>query len=191
MMAMMNSTKGKLLAIALVVALVAVWFSTCSAYVVDNAHGHTYESLIATGRLGTKGRLVFENGWSVALFESDEHNRPNASMLVDEEDSAAWFMWYGSKSPIIADHCTQGFDIICSCEIGDVCYIVDDIAYKTYECISVDGDAVNERTDMFLSDGSSFMRNNPPGYLYMYTCTEAGDPYHITVAIWIEKEEQT
>lgn len=185
---MMSSIRDKLFAMAFVAALVVVWCFSCSSYVADGAHGYTYERLIATGRLGTKGRLVFESGWSVALFESDEHNRPNASMLVDEEDSAAWFMWYGSKSPIIADHCTQGFDVICSCEIGDVCYIVDDIAYKTYECISVDGNAVNERTDMFLSDGRSFMRDNAPGYLFMYTCNTAGDPYHITVATWKEKE---
>lgn len=167
--------------------VMVIWFSTCSAYVIDNAHGNKYEDLVATGRQGTKGRLVFENGNSVALFESLGWD---AEGIVDATDSAAWFQWYGSQSPIIADHCTQGFDVICDCEAGDICYIVDGETFTTYECVLVDHDSLNIRTDMFLSDGTSFMRDNPPGFVYMYTCTTAGDPYHITVAIWIEKEEK-
>lgn len=183
----MTNTRNRTLPILLIAAVVAMWFFACSAYVVDNSHGFKYESLISTGRLGTKGRLVFESGHSVALFESVGWD---ATQIVDEEDSAAWFMWYDSQSPIIADHCVQGFDIICECEVGDICHIVNGEEIETYECVAIDRDAINIRTDMFLSDGTSFMKNNEPGYLYMYTCTNAGDPYHITVAIWKPKGEE-
>ena len=129
---------------------------------------------------GTKGRLVLD-GYSVALYESVGWD---AQAIVDAEDSAAWFMWYESQSPIIADHCTQGFDVIKKCEIGDTCYIVCGDSIQSYVCVSVDPDGVNERTDMYLSSGYNFMRKNDPGYLFMYTCNKAGDPYHITVVVW-------
>ena len=174
-------------AFALILAVLIVAFTTGSAF-VDSSSGNRelLDSLLATGQQGTKGRLVFENGHSVALYESLGWD---AESIVDAADSAAWFQWYGSQSPIIADHCTQGFDTICDCEVGDVCYIVNGESFTTYECVAIDRDSVNIRTDMFLSDGRSFMRDNEPGFLFMYTCTNEGDPYHITVAIWKETDK--
>lgn len=138
--------------------------------------------IVETGRQGTKGRLIFDDyDFSVALFESNQYN---AQQLVDAEDSAAWFIWNGNLSPIIADHCTQGFDIICKCRVDDICHIVDGSDYQQYRCICVDHNGVNTDTDLYLSSGYNFSRNNGPGYLYMYTCTKPGDSYHITVAIW-------
>lgn len=153
-------------------------------------HEYILSRLTETGRQGTKGRLVLNDyTFSVALFESDEELGPNATVIVDAEDSAAWFMWYGCQSPIIADHCTQGFDVIKDCEIGDICYIVDGDDYKTYKCVAIDRSGINARTDMYLSDGYNFMRDNDPGYLYMYTCNEAGNPRSITVVVWTPVEE--
>lgn len=33
------------------------------------------------------------------------------------------------------------------------------------------------------------MKNNDPGYVFMYTCNETGNPTDITVAIWIPAED--
>ena len=143
-----------------------------------------------TGRQGTKGRLVFDNtDFSVAIFESDQYEGPDAQVIVNATDSAVWFMWFGSQSPIIADHCNQGFDIIKECEPGDICYIIDGDNYQKYACVGVDPDGINERDNMYLSSGYNFMRDNDPGFLYMYTCSKEGDSYHITVAIWTPVEE--
>lgn len=131
-----------------------------------------------------------DSGYSVALFESDQYAGPNAQALVDAEDSAAWFVWYGSKSPVIADHCNQGFDIIKECQKGDTCYIVNGNDYQKYICLDVDKNGINEEDDLFLSSGYSFMRENDPGYLYMYTCNNVGDSYNITVAIWMPIEDK-
>lgn len=142
----------------------------------------TYSVPVDQYRQGTKGRLIFDGrNFSVALFECNEYN---AQQFVDYEDSAAWFMWNGNQSPIIADHCTQGFDIICRCSIGDICHIVDGTDYQQYKCIGIDRNGINAGADLYLSTGYNFAWNNDPGYLYMYTCTKPGDSYHITVAIW-------
>lgn len=127
--------------------------------------------------------------FSVALFESDEKNGPDATAIVDAKDSAAWFIWYGSQSPIVADHCTQGFDVIKSCEPGDICYIVNGDSFQRFVCVEVDPDGVNAKYDLFLSSGENILRGNDPGYLYMYTCNREGDSYHITVVTWKEKKE--
>lgn len=145
--------------------------------------GAFLEGLASTGRQGDKGRLVLGD-FSVALYESDEKTGPNAAVIVDAEDSAAWFMWFGSESPIIADHCTQGFDVIKSCEVGDVCYIVNGEHYTRYVCVAVDPFGINDRHDMYLSSGYNILRGNEPGYLYMYTCNKAGEPRLITVVVW-------
>jgi hypothetical protein len=139
---------------------------------VDPAYG---------GRQGTQGRLVL-GSYSAALYEC--RGTVDAAEVVDAEDSAAWFMWYDCKSPIIADHCNQGFDVLLDCEPGDVCCIAQGGELRWYVCVEVDHEAVNERTDMYLASGYNFMKNNDPGYVFMYTCSEVGDPYHITVAIW-------
>lgn len=166
---------------------------TCSFRVIQNVQINYYEPPIIfenvlpiepnnIGRQGTKGRLIFDNyDFSVALFESNQYN---AQRFVDDEDSAAWFMWNGNQSPIIADHCTQGFDIICKCRIDDICHIIDGSDYQQYRCIGVDHNGINADTDLYLSSGYNFAWNNDPGYLYMYTCTKPGDSYHITVTIW-------
>lgn len=188
----MRSNKALLSIVA--VALV-ILFTTGAVQDVPPVMGSEdalLQRLTATGRQGTKGRLVLDDfNHSVALFESDENNHPNATVIVDAEDSAAWFMWYESKSPIIADHCTQGFDVILDCEVGDLCYIVDGNDYEVYVCVAVDHNGINERHDMFLSDGYNFMRGNEAGYLYMYTCNRAGDSYHITVVTWIPYESES
>lgn len=190
---MKTAKKFDLLVAALCFVAFVVLFTTGAvqdAPPVVGSEDSLLHRLAATGRQGTKGRLVFSDfHHSVALFESDENGHPNATVIVDAEDSAAWFMWYESESPIVADHCTQGFDIICDCEVGDICYIIDGNTFQVYECIAVDTNGINERHDMYLSDGYNFMRGNAPGRLYMYTCTKAGDPYHITVVTWKEKEE--
>ncbi len=153
-------------------------------------HREILKKLVETGRQGTKGRLVFDNvDFSVALYESDQHAGPDAQMLVDAEDSAAWYMWFENQSPIIADHCNQGFDIIKECSIGDFCYIVNGKKYQKYVCVAIDSDAVNERDNMYLSSGYNFSRKNEPGYLYMYTCNQEGDSYHITVVTWTPLED--
>lgn len=128
----------------------------------------------------TEETRLYYKDFSVALYECDESVWWTATAIVDAEDSAVIFQWCGSKSPIIADHCNQGFDIIKECKVGDICYINE----KAYVCVLVDGNAVNERTDMFLSTGESFMKNNKAGYLYMYTCNEVGSPEDITVVVW-------
>lgn len=138
------------------------------------------------GRQGTQGRLVL-GSYSAALYEC--RGTVDAAEVVDAEDSAAWFMWYDCKSPIIADHCNQGFDVLLGCEPGDVCCIVQGDELRWYVCVDVDHEAVNERTDMYLSSGYNFMKNNDPGYVFMYTCNEVGDPLHITVAVWMPADK--
>lgn len=137
---------------------------------------------------GTKGRLIFDNyNYSVALYESNQYN---AQILVDDEDSAAWITWNGNRSPIIADHCTQGFDVICKCNTRDTCQIINGNYCQKYKCIEVDHNGVNTGYGLFLSSGYNFFENNDSGYLYMYTCNQAGDSYHITVAIWVPIYEE-
>ena len=149
------------------------------------------KSLTETGRQGTRGRLVFENSdFSVAVFESSQDKWQTAQDLVDAVDSAAWFMWFECQSPIVADHCNQGFDVIKRCAPGDICYIVDGDNYQKYVCVENDPNGTNERDNMYLSSGYNFMRENDPGYLYMYTCNEEGDAYHITVVTWVPVEEE-
>ena len=141
------------------------------------------KKLTDCGRQGTKGRLVFEElDYSVAVYEAFEGYNAACQQIVDAEDSAAWMLWLDSKSPIIADHSNQGFDIIKKSQIGDTCYIVNGESYQKYQCILVDNNGINERTDMYLSDGYNFMRANDPGRLYMYTCNDGW--YHITVVVW-------
>lgn len=153
-------------------------------------HAVVLDKLVSTGRQGTKGRLVLNNfRFSVAVYESDQYEGPDAQAIVNATDSAVWFMWFGSQSPIIADHCNQGFDIIKECEPGDICYIIDGDNYQKYVCVGVDPDGINERDNMYLSSGYNFMRDNDPGFLYMYTCSKEGDSYHITVAIWTPVED--
>lgn len=123
---------------------------------------------------------LYIGDYSVSLHECEESRWWYAQSIVDAEDSAVVFKWCGSKSPIIADHCNQGFDIIKDCEVGDTCHINE----VEYECVLVDRDAVNARTDMFLSTGESFMKNNEAGFLFMYTCNEEGNPTNITVVVW-------
>lgn len=148
------------------------------------------DKLTATGRQGTKGRLVMNDcSFSVALFESDEKEGPSAVMLVDAEDSAAWFMWFGSQSPIIADHCTQHFDVIKDCKVGDVCYIVDGEEIQKYACVAVDSDGINTLHNLYLSSGYDILIENDPGYLYMYTCNRPGDFHHITIVTWVPIDE--
>lgn len=153
-------------------------------------HAVVLDKLVSTGRQGTKGRLVLNNfGFSVAVYESDQYNGPDAQAIVDAADSAVWFMWFECQSPIIADHCNQGFDVIKECSVGDICYIVDGDDFQKYVCVDVDDAGINERDNMYLSSGYNFMRENDPGYLYMYTCNKEGDPYNITVVTWTPVED--
>lgn len=168
--------------------IVVFIIAMCMAFVplTDGAavpHDVMHTRLLETGRLGTGGRLVIKQH-SVALFWSDEVEGPNAQTLVDSRDSAAIYAWHNNQSPIIADHRNQGFDVLKTCEVGDLCYIVDEEDYQTYICVDIDDGAVNEIVDMYLSDGTNFSRENDPGYLYMYTCRDPGDSYHIVVVKW-------
>lgn len=166
-----------------IAALLAAFILICSIALAPSTTMYRVAPLSPSdlGKQGTKGRL-FLKGHSVALYECKESVWWNAESIVDAEDSAVWFMWFDSKSPVVADHCNQGFDIIKSCSVGDVCYIANGDEVSAYECVAVDTDALNARTDMYLSTGESFMRNAEAGHLYMYTCNE--DTYHITVVVW-------
>lgn len=144
-------------------------------------------ALKATGEQGTKGRLIFkELDMSMALYLSDQDEGPDAQTIVNEEDSAVWFMWFGCKSPIIADHSYQGFEKIKESQIGDTCYILYGDSYQVYRCRDTDPNAINELNNLLLSDGSNIMRENNPGFLYMYTCNE--DWEHVTVVTWVPVE---
>ncbi len=143
----------------------------------------TQKILSHQGKMGTAGRLYFSNLSSVALYEADFYV-DDLQKIVDEKDSAAYFLYYG-ETPTIADHSIQGFDIIKKQKVGSIAYrkvknTEGEILLEKYQVINkIQG--VNTGTELLTEDGKKI--NQIDASLIMYTCNSA-NPKSVTIVLW-------
>ena len=132
---------------------------------------------------GTCGRLdILSVGIGVALY-SAPLAEGNAQAVVDDEDSAAFFLWHDCKD-VIADHNYQSFKNLPKVNVGDTAVISTADGYKDeYVCVRVCHDGINTGTD-FLNESRETVETEP-GSLIMYTCNS--DWQHVTIVFWKKK----
>ena len=83
------------------------------SFTVISAKGTTVH---AEDAMGTGGRIYFNNGYSVALNWADPFDAYAVQSITDAQDSAVEESYGGST--LIADHNTQGFDVIKQYGVG-------------------------------------------------------------------------
>lgn len=136
--------------------------------------------------LGTAGRLYFDEGWSVALNYADSNDTENAQTLADAWDSACYME--ASGKTMIADHATQGFDIILNCKEGTRATLVDADGKETrIICKSVYKDAYWEDGFTHLPDGRGIWGASD-GSIGMQTSTNS-DGTEVFISYWDPVEE--
>ena len=124
-----------------------------------------------TGVYGDAGRLYVKD-FSVALYWGCEQ------WIVDAEDSAAY--WEDSGT-LIADHHNQGFDVIKTVALGDVCEVRhSDGSCERYVCTEIDPDCHNITEDLVRSDWATTCYGVAD--LLMYTCNDCWQ--NVTCAWW-------
>ena len=127
------------------------------------------------GRLGDSGRLVFDNGWSVALNYVDY----DGQAVTDAWDSAA-YMDFGIF--LIADHANQGFSVMKQYGPGSTAKILrPNGTTEIIQCISYYPNAYWNSGDVYLPDGSYF--NNHPGNYVMQTCNNSAGT-SVSLSYW-------
>lgn len=136
--------------------------------------------------LGTAGRLYFDDGWSVALNYADSNDTENAQTLADAWDSACYME--ASGKTMIADHATQGFDIILNYKEGTRATLVDADGNETrIICKSVYKDAYWEDGFTHLPDGRGIWGASD-GSIGMQTSTNS-DGTEVFISYWDPVEE--
>ena len=136
--------------------------------------------------LGTAGRLYFDEGWSVALNYADSNDTESAQTLADAWDSACYME--ASGKTMIADHATQGFDIILNCKEGTRATLVDAEGNETrIICKSVYKDAYWEDGFTHLPDGRGIWGASD-GSIGMQTSTNF-DGTEVFISYWDPVEE--
>ena len=136
--------------------------------------------------LGTAGRLYFDEGWSVALNYADSNDTESAQTLADAWDSACYME--ASGKTMIADHATQGFDIILNCKEGTRATLVDADGNETrIICKSVYKDAYWEDGFTHLPDGRGIWGASD-GSIGMQTSTNS-DGTEVFISYWDPVEE--
>ena len=131
--------------------------------------------------LGTAGRLYFDEGWSVALNYADSNDTESAQTLADAWDSACYME--ASGKTMIADHATQGFDIILNCKEGTRATLVDADGNETrIICKSVYKDAYWEDGFTHLPDGRGIWGASD-GSIGMQTSTNS-DGTEVFISYW-------
>ncbi len=135
------------------------------------------------GKMGTAGRLYFSNFYSVALYEADFYV-DDLQKIVDEKDSAAYFLYY-DYIPMIADHSIQGFDIIKKQKVGSIAYrkVKNEKGkyflekYQVMEKV----EGTNTGTRLITKDGRDVEKTGAS--LVMYTCNSS-NPKKVTIVLW-------
>ena len=136
--------------------------------------------------LGTAGRLYFDEGWSVALNYADSNDTESAQTLADAWDSACYME--ASGKTMIADHATQGFDIILNYKEGTRATLVDADGNETrIICKSVYKDAYWEDGFTHLPDGRGIWGASD-GSIGMQTSTNS-DGTEVFISYWDPVEE--
>ena len=136
--------------------------------------------------LGTAGRLYFDEGWSVALNYADSYDTKTAQTLADAWDSACYME--DSGKIMIADHATQGFDIILNCPEGTRATLVDADGNETrIICKSLYTDAYWEDGFTHLPDGRGIW-GATDGSIGMQTSTNS-DGTQVFISYWDPVEE--
>lgn len=134
--------------------------------------------LASDQKIGTHGRLYFSSLYSVALYRPNSNKDPQS--IVDNKDSAAYFK-YG-KVMIIADHASQGFEIIKKQNVGDFVYIKKESADNNY---ILEKYIVREKT-IGINTGTNLVTNDNRNVatdinysLVLYTCNT--NDYEVTI----------
>ncbi len=152
-----------------------------AAAVIAAAAGFTMSStkVTADDNLGTAGRLYFSNGYSVALNYADPYDAYAVQAVTDAWDSAV--VEVTDWSTLIADHNTQGFEVIKDYGVGSTVTIVDEYGNSTqYVCISYYSDASWYEGMTVLPDGRNAWEGDSG--LWFKTCNDNGTN---TVSYWM------
>lgn len=147
--------------------------SSTNNTVQNNSHKETN-----TVKYGTYGR-IYISGYSAALYDYNVYTRSSESLqtLVDNSDSAAYYLNYGKK--IIADHAYQGFNVLINLSEGATSYIkFEDGSVIRYKLIKK-SEGVNTGPDLIDNEGNSFF--DMASDLIMYTCYGDG----IMATLWV------
>ncbi len=145
------------------------------SFTVISAKGTTVH---AEDAMGTGGRIYFNNGYSVALNWADPFDAYAVQSITDAQDSAVEESYGGST--LIADHNTQGFDIIKQYGVGSTMKIVDEQGNTTtYVCISYYPSVSWYNGIVMLPDGRDAWYGDSA--LWLKTCNSDGTN---TVSYW-------
>lgn len=147
----------------------------------ENKEEGEEKTVVRKEPLGTAGRLYFDEGWSVALNYADSNDTESAQTLADAWDSACYME--ASGKTMIADHATQGFDIILNCKEGTRATLVDADGNETrIICKSVYKDAYWEDGFTHLPDGRGIW-GAADGSIGMQTSTNS-DGTEVFISYW-------
>lgn len=131
--------------------------------------------------LGTRGRLYFENGWSVALNYADSYNTDEMQEMADAYDSACYME--DSGKVMIADHASQGFEIIKKYAVGSNATIVDENGKeRKIMCTAIYPDAYWEDGYTHLPDGRGIW-GSTDGKIGMQTSNNE-EGTSVTISYW-------
>ena len=151
--------------------------STPNEYVEEvNTVNETYN--VPSVNYGTYGRL-YVSWYDVALYDYNVYTESSYSLqqLVDNYDSAAYYASHDRL--VIADHNTQGFNVLYGLSEGTVSYIKfadgSSIAYRLIRKET----GYNTGPDLVDAYGNSFF--DMDSNLIMYTCYGDG----IMVTLWV------
>ncbi len=122
---------------------------------------------------GSMGRLAI-GGYSARLFNNATQG------TVDAADSAAYIPW-GNGKVYIADHASQGFNIIKTLGSGSSATITDDTTI-VYLTMNTSYQGINTGHGINLSDGR-YSENVNDGNYVMYTCNDSSG-VSVTVTYW-------
>lgn len=128
-------------------------------------------------KLGSSGRIFFGSLYSVALYQPTTSEE--AQKYVDNKDSGAIIKY--SNISLVADHASQGFDIIKRQKIGNYIYIKN--SNKT-----IDKYVIKEKTTGY-NTGDKLLTKDGRNVLYdtdyslaLYTCNSSNG-YHVTILL--------
>ena len=131
--------------------------------------------------LGTRGRLYFENGWSVALNYADSYDTDEMQQMADAYDSACYME--DSGKVMIADHASQGFEIIKKYDVGSKATIVDENGKeREIVCTAIYPDAYWEDGYTHLPDGRGIW-GSTDGEIGMQTSNNE-EGTSVTISYW-------
>ncbi len=128
-------------------------------------------------KLGDSGRIFFESLYSIALYEPT--STEEAQEYVDNKDSGA-IIEYPNIS-IIADHASQGFDIIKKEKIGNYIYIKNPNKTIDTYVIKEKTNGYNTKDKLLTEDGRNIIFDTDYS-LALYTCNSSNG-YHVTILL--------